>query len=210
MTQGSYFVEYNRALTKDVREMRLLGDTSAITAPGQFVNIQLDGLFLRRPISVCDWDSEGLIMIYKVVGKGTAALGGAAPGAKLDVLCGLGNGFDVSRCGGRTLVIGGGVGTPPMYGLAKALLKAGKTPIAILGFNTREEIFCPAWRRPRPACSMPWAFRMTGWKRSSRVNCRNCPGRKFPLSPTFTPPARKISANWPAFSPERKAWPRWK
>lgn len=142
MTQGSYYVEYNRALTKDVREMRLLGDTSAITAPGQFVNIQLDGLFLRRPISVCDWDSEGLIMIYKVVGRGTAALGGAAPGAKLDVLCGLGNGFDVSRCGGRTLVIGGGVGTPPMYGLAKALLKAGKTPIAILGFNTREEIFC--------------------------------------------------------------------
>ena len=141
MTQGSYFVEYNRALTKDVREMRLLGDTSAITAPGQFVNIQLDGLFLRRPISVCDWDSEGLIMIYKVVGKGTAALGGAAPGAKLDVLCGLGNGFDVSRCGGRTLVIGGGAGVPPMYGLAKELLRAGKTPVAILGFNTIEEMF---------------------------------------------------------------------
>ena len=141
MTQGRYLVEYNRELTKDVWEMGLLGDTGAITAPGQFVNIRLDGLFLRRPISVCDWDGAGLTVIYKVVGKGTAALSGAAAGQKLDLLCGLGNGFDVSKCGGRTLVVGGGVGTPPMYGLAKALLRAGKTPVAVLGFNTKSEIF---------------------------------------------------------------------
>jgi dihydroorotate dehydrogenase electron transfer subunit len=121
--------------------MRLEGDTGAITAPGQFINIRLDGLFLRRPISVCDWDGQGITIIYKVVGKGTAALGGMEQGQELDVLCGLGNGFDVSRCGERTLVIGGGVGVPPMYGLAKALLRAGKTPVAILGFNKKEEIF---------------------------------------------------------------------
>ena len=141
MTQGIYEIEYNRSLTTGVWEMRLLGDTGAITAPGQFINIKLDGLFLRRPISICDWDETGITVIYKVVGKGTAALAELKPGQKLDVLCGLGNGFDVSKCGPRTLVIGGGVGTPPMYGLAKALLKAGKTPAAILGFNTQSEIF---------------------------------------------------------------------
>ncbi|MBD5152706.1 MAG: dihydroorotate dehydrogenase electron transfer subunit [Oscillibacter sp.] len=141
MTQGIYRVEYNRQLAPDVWEMRLTGDTSAITAPGQFVNIKLDGLFLRRPISICDWDESGLTIIYKVVGKGSEVLAGMEPGQDLDILCGLGNGFDVSKCGDRTLVIGGGVGTPPMYGLAKALLKAGKTPVAILGFNTKSEIF---------------------------------------------------------------------
>jgi len=141
MTQGIYFVEYNRPLTADVWGMRLSGDTAAITAPGQFINIKLDGLFLRRPISVCDWDESGLTIIFKVVGAGTAALSRLVPGQKLDVLCGLGNGFDVSKCGPRTLVIGGGVGTPPMYGLAKALLNAGKTPVAILGFNKKSEIF---------------------------------------------------------------------
>lgn len=141
MTQGIYRIQYNRPLAADVWEMRLEGDTGAITAPGQFINIRLDGLFLRRPISVCDWDGQGVTIIYKAVGKGTAALGGMEPGQDLDVLCGLGNGFDVSKCGERTLVIGGGVGVPPMYGLAKALLRAGKTPVAILGFNRKEEIF---------------------------------------------------------------------
>ena len=141
MTQGIYRIQYNQQLTADVWEMRLEGDTGAITAPGQFINIRLDGLFLRRPISICDWDGQGITIIYKVVGKGTAALGGMEQGQELDVLCGLGNGFDVSRCGERTLVIGGGVGVPPMYGLAKALLRAGKTPVAILGFNKKEEIF---------------------------------------------------------------------
>jgi len=141
MKQGIYTIAGNRALTADVWEMKLLGDTSAITAPGQFINIKLEGLFLRRPISVCDWDENGMTIIYKVVGKGTAQMSRMTAGDTLDVLVGLGNGFDVSKCGAKTLVIGGGVGVPPMYGLAKALLKAGKTPVAILGFNKAEEIF---------------------------------------------------------------------
>ncbi len=101
----------------------------------------LDGFFLRRPISVCDWDSRGLTIIYKVVGKGTAAMRAMQPGQELDVLSGLGNGFDVTKCGQRTVVIGGGAGVPPMYGLAKRLLAAGKAPSAVLGFNTESEIF---------------------------------------------------------------------
>ena len=141
MKQGMYTIASNRALTADVFEMRLLGDTSAITAPGQFINIKLDGLFLRRPISVCDWDSESITIIYKVVGKGTTQMSKMGEGEKLDVLTGLGNGFDVSKCGNTTLVIGGGVGVPPMYGLAKALIAAGKKPVAILGFNKSEELF---------------------------------------------------------------------
>ena len=141
MKQGMYTIASNRALTADVFEMRLLGDTSAISAPGQFINIKLDGLFLRRPISVCDWDSESITIIYKVVGKGTTQMSKMGVGDQLDVLTGLGNGFDISKCGDTTLVIGGGVGVPPMYGLAKALLAAGKKPIAILGFNKSEERF---------------------------------------------------------------------
>ncbi len=141
MKQGRYTVEENRPLTADVWEMRLSGDTGSITRPGQFINIALEGLFLRRPISVSDWDGETATIVYKIVGKGTAAMAGFRPGKRLDVLCGLGNGFEVAKCAERTLVIGGGAGVPPMYGLAKALLAAGKTPLAILGFNRREEIF---------------------------------------------------------------------
>lgn len=141
MTQGIYRVDYNRLLAPEVWEMRLSGDTAAVSAPGQFINIKLEGFFLRRPISICDWDNRGITIIYKVVGRGTAALSDVEPGMDLDVLCGLGNGFDVSKCGQHTLVIGGGAGVPPMYGLAKALLNAGKTPVAILGFNKKEEIF---------------------------------------------------------------------
>ena len=141
MKQGIYTIAGNRALTADVWEMKLLGDTSAITAPGQFINIKLEGLFLRRPISICDWDEKGMTIIYKVVGKGTEQMSGMKAGDTLDVLVGLGNGFDVSKCGDKTLVIGGGVGVPPMYGLAKALQAAGKTPVAILGFNKKEELF---------------------------------------------------------------------
>ena len=141
MKQGMYTIKSNRPLTADVFEMRLAGDTGAITAPGQFVNIKLEGLFLRRPISVCDWDESGLTIIYKVVGKGTEQMSKMHEGEELDVLTGLGNGFDVEKCGEKTLVIGGGVGVPPMYGLAKALLAAGKKPVAILGFNKSSEIF---------------------------------------------------------------------
>ena len=141
MKQGIYTIKSNRPLTADVFEMRLLGDTGAITAPGQFVNIKLEGLFLRRPISVCDWDESGLTIIYKVVGKGTEQMSRMTEGQELDVLTGLGNGFDVTKCGDHTVVIGGGVGVPPMYGLAKALLKEGKKVTAILGFNKESEIF---------------------------------------------------------------------
>lgn len=141
MKQVLYTVTGNQELAPGVWEMSLAGDTSPITAPGQFINIKLDGFFLRRPISVCDWDSRGLTIIYKVVGKGTAVMSAMQPGQELDVLSGLGNGFDVAKCGQRTVVIGGGAGVPPMYGLAKALLAAGKTPSAVLGFNTESEIF---------------------------------------------------------------------
>ena len=131
----------NRPLTPDVCEMRLTGDTSAIQRPGQFVNIALDGLFLRRPISVCDWTEDALTLIYKVVGKGTAMMAGLRPGARLDVLTGLGNGFDMDACPQRPVLIGGGVGAPPMYGLAKRLIGLGRQPMVILGFNRSSEIF---------------------------------------------------------------------
>ena len=141
MKQVLYTVTGNQELAPGVWEMSLAGDTSPITTPGQFINIKLDGFFLRRPISVCDWDSRGLTIIYKVVGKGTAVMSAMQPGQELDVLSGLGNGFDVAKCGQRTVVIGGGAGVPPMYGLAKRLLAAGKAPSAVLGFNTESEIF---------------------------------------------------------------------
>ena len=141
MKQVLYTVTGNQELAPGVWEMSLAGDTSPITAPGQFINIKLDGFFLRRPISVCDWDGQGLTIIYKVVGKGTAVMSAMQPGQELDVLSGLGNGFDVAKCGQRTVVIGGGAGVPPMYGLAKRLLAAGKAPSAVLGFNTESEIF---------------------------------------------------------------------
>lgn len=131
----------NQALTQDVFEMRLRGDISAVSRPGQFVNIALDGLFLRRPISVCDWSAEALTLIYKVVGKGTLQMSQTQPGEKLDVLVGLGNGFDLSLCPDDPVLIGGGVGVPPMYGLARRLIAQCKHPSVILGFNKKEEIF---------------------------------------------------------------------
>lgn len=131
----------NQSLTRDVFEMRLRGDVRAVARPGQFVNIALDGLFLRRPISVCDWSAEALTLIYKVVGKGTLQMSQMQAGEKLDVLVGLGNGFDLSLCPDDPVLIGGGVGVPPMYGLAKRLIAQGKHPSVILGFNKKEEIF---------------------------------------------------------------------
>ena len=143
MNQVLLTVASNRALTKDVYEMTLTGDISEITRPGQFVNIKLDGTYLRRPISVCDWDeAEGkLTIIYKVVGHGTEYMAKLGAGAVLDVLTGLGNGFDTAKSGNAPVVIGGGVGVPPMYGLAKRLIAEGKKVTAILGFNTASEIF---------------------------------------------------------------------
>ena len=141
MKQSVFTILSNTALTDSVYKMVLGGDTSAITAPGQFVNIQLDGLFLRRPISVCDYDEETLTIIYKVVGKGTGKMCQMAAGEKLDILTGLGNGYDLSPAGPAPLLLGGGVGVPPLYRLAKDLIAQGKSVTVILGFNTKNEIF---------------------------------------------------------------------
>jgi len=141
MKQGIFQILSNTALTDSVYKMVLEGDTSAITASGQFVNIRLTGKFLRRPISVCDYDERTLTIIYKVVGHGTEAMSAMAPGQELDILTGLGNGYDLTLAGDAPLLIGGGVGVPPMYNLAKKLTAMGKTVNVILGFNTQSEIF---------------------------------------------------------------------
>ena len=141
MKQSIFEILSNTALTDSVYKMVLSGDTSAITAAGQFVNIQLDGMFLRRPISVCDYDETTLTIVYKVVGKGTEAMSAMAAGQKLDILTGLGNGYDLTLSGDHPVLLGGGVGVPPMYNLAKKLIAEGKTVSVILGFNTRSEIF---------------------------------------------------------------------
>ena len=141
MTQGFYNVRENYKIANDVYKMILMGDTSAVTAPGQFINIKLDGLYLRRPISICDYSKDSITIIYKVVGKGTEQMSKLTDGAVLDVLVGLGNGFDTSKGGQAPLLIGGGVGTPPMYGLAKQLVEEGKKPTVILGFNTAGDVF---------------------------------------------------------------------
>ena len=121
--------------------MRLAGDTSDITASGQFVNLKLDGFFLRRPISVCDSEDGILTLIYKVVGKGTEYMSTLPVGEKLDILTGLGNGYDLSASGNKPLLVGGGVGVPPLYKLAKNLIREGKEVTVILGFNTKSEVF---------------------------------------------------------------------
>ena len=141
MKQSIFEIISNTALTDSVYKMVLAGDTSAITAAGQFVNIQLDGMFLRRPISVCDYDDKTLTIVYQVVGKGTEAMCKMVPGTRLDILTGLGNGYDLSLSGERPVLLGGGVGVPPMYNLAKKLMALGKQVTVILGFNTKSEIF---------------------------------------------------------------------
>lgn len=141
MTQSIFNILSNEALTDSVYKMTLAGDTSAITAAGQFVNIQLEGKFLRRPISVCDYDTETLTIVYKVVGKGTEQMSAMTAGEKLDILTGLGNGYDLSLSGDKPVLLGGGVGVPPMYNLAKKLLSQGKDVTVILGFNTKSEVF---------------------------------------------------------------------
>lgn len=141
MKQTNFEIIKNVPLTRDVYEMILRGDTSGITAAGQFVNIKLDGLYLRRPISVCDADGDLLTVIYKVVGKGTELMSGMREGQILDVLTGLGNGYDLTKSGDKPLLIGGGVGVPPLYNLAKRLRSEGKSVRVILGFNTASEVF---------------------------------------------------------------------
>ena len=141
MKQRIFEIVSNEALTDSVYKMVLVGDTSDITNCGQFVNIQLDGLFLRRPISVCDYDAETLTIVYKVVGKGTEAMAAMGAGTKLDILTGLGNGYDLTLAGDKPVLLGGGVGVPPMYNLAKKLIALGKEVKVILGFNTASEVF---------------------------------------------------------------------
>ena len=141
MKQGIFTIISNEALTDSVYKMVLAGDTSAITAAGQFVNIQLEGKFLRRPISVCDYNAETLTIVYKVVGKGTEQMCAMTAGQKLDILTGLGNGYDLSLSGEKPVLLGGGVGVPPMYNLATKLLEQGKNVTVILGFNTKSEVF---------------------------------------------------------------------
>ena len=140
MKQSVFTIVSNVALTDSVYKMVLQGDTSAITAPGQFVNIKLEGMFLRRPISVCDVEEDQLTIIYKVVGKGTEAMSRMSEG-QLDILTGLGNGYDLTVSGEKPVLLGGGVGVPPMYKLAKELIAQGKKVSVILGFNTKNEIF---------------------------------------------------------------------
>ena len=140
MKQGNFSIIENIALTDNVYKMTLQGDVSAVTAPGQFVNIKLDGLFLRRPISVCDVADDCLTIIYKAVGKGTAQMSQMKEGT-LDMLTGLGNGYDLTLSGSHPVLLGGGVGVPPMYLLAKRLIAQGKKVSVILGFNTQSEVF---------------------------------------------------------------------
>ena len=141
MKQGIFKISLNQKLTDNVYKMVLVGDTSDITACGQFINIQLDGLYLRRPISVCDCDETAVTIIYKVVGKGTEQMSKMAVGESLDVLTGLGNGYDLSLSGDKPVLLGGGVGVPPLYMLAKKLVAQGKKVSVILGFNTQCEVF---------------------------------------------------------------------
>ena len=141
MKQAFFKVIENTALTASVYRMKLAGDTEGIRT-GQFVNLKLDGLFLRRPISVCDVEAGVLTLIYKVVGKGTEQMSRMQGGEELDVLTGLGNGYDLSKSGDRPLLIGGGVGVPPLYLAAKLLRAEGKDVSVILGFNTKDEVFC--------------------------------------------------------------------
>ena len=141
MKQSEFIITLNQPIAKDVYKMRLLGDTSHITKAGQFVNIKLDGFYLRRPISVCDIDRDALTIIYKVVGQGTDLMAKMNVRDTLDVLTGLGNGYDLSVAGDKPLLLGGGVGVPPLYYLAKKLVEEGKEVTAVLGFNTADEVF---------------------------------------------------------------------
>ena len=141
MKQSIFTIVSNDALTDVVYKMVLEGDTSAITNCGQFVDLRLPEKYLRRPISVCDYDERTLTLIYKVVGSGTEIMAALPAGTQLDVLTGLGNGYDLSLSGHKPVLLGGGVGVPPMFNLCKKLIAEGKRPQVVLGFNAASEIF---------------------------------------------------------------------
>ena len=142
MRESIFKIIENAPLTETVFKMKLQGDVSDITSSGQFVNIKLDGLYLRRPISVCDCEGDVLTLIYKVVGKGTEQMAKMTAGEELNILTGLGNGYDISLSGDKPLLLGGGVGVPPLYMLCKKLIAEGKKVSVVLGFNTKDEVFC--------------------------------------------------------------------
>ena len=141
MKQGIFTVAENKPLTAKVSRLVLKGDVSAIERPGQFVQLRLDGLYLRRPFSVCGRDEDSFTVLFETVGKGTEKLRTLECHSRLDVLTGLGNGFDLDACGEAPLLIGGGTGLSPLYWLAKELLKKGRHPTVLLGFNTASDVF---------------------------------------------------------------------
>ncbi len=141
MKQSIYKITQNVALTSTVFKMVLEGDVSDIKNSGEFINIKLDGKYLRRPISVCDVDETTVTIVYKVVGEGTEQMSKMPVGTELDILVGLGNGYDLSLAGDTPILLGGGVGVPPLYNLAKRLIALGKKVTVVLGFNTKDEIF---------------------------------------------------------------------
>lgn len=143
MRTSTFTLERARRLTADVWELVLAGDTSAITAPGQFVNIALPEKFLRRPISICDWTADKLTLLVKEAGEGTRTLVRMAPGTALDTLSGLGNGFDFTpeATGPRPVLVGGGIGIAPLYGLARRMLESGRRPSLVLGFRSEQDAF---------------------------------------------------------------------
>ena len=141
MKKSVFTLERARRLAGDVWELVLAGDTSAVTAPGQFVNLELPGKFLRRPISVCDWTETGLTLLVKEVGAGTRELVRLPAGTRLDVLTGLGNGFGIGAAPEGAVMVGGGIGSAPLYGLAKRMLAAGRSVQVVLGFRSKEDAF---------------------------------------------------------------------
>ena len=141
MKQSIFKITSNEKIARDIFKMTLAGDTSAITAPGQFVNIKLNGLFLRRPISVCDCVGDTLTLIYKTVGHGTEQMSRMENGDELDLLTGLGNGYNTEASGDSPLLVGGGVGVPPMYMLCRELISEGKNVTVVLGFNSKDDVF---------------------------------------------------------------------
>jgi len=141
MKQVIFKIKSNEPIARSVYKMVLEGDTSAISASGQFVNLLIEGFFLRRPISVCDSVPGELTLVYKVVGKGTEAMSRMGEGEEVDILTGLGNGYDLTLSGDRPLLVGGGVGVPPLYRLCRELIAQGKSVSVILGFNTKDEVF---------------------------------------------------------------------
>ena len=184
--KGIYKILTNEPLTDAVWRMTLAGDTQWISAPGQFVNIALEGKYLRRPISICDYDDRSIALIYKVVGGGTEQMSRMLPGETLDLLTGLGNGFSTKNDARRPLLVGGGVGVPPLYNLAKKLLAEGKPVQVVLGFNTASEVFYE--EEFRAAARSP-SRRSTVRGASGASSRRPSPNGGW-ISITFTPAGR--------------------